>query len=179
MTRTTSRLLVASLIAVFALSAPARAQIGSPVEYGADAALTFLFDPNVVVLSVPVNDVRIGFFMSPRVELEPRFRLVAASGNGDSYTEALLVLGALFHFSASRVAPQTYLRPFAAVSSVRISGGNASTATSLGIGLGMKRPIGNRFAFRPELNYAHQFDNADVRSEDRLQLLLGFSVYSH
>jgi hypothetical protein len=179
MTRTVVRLLAGSLLALFTLSAPARAQIGSPVEYGADAALAFMLDPSVVVLSVPVNDVRIGFFMSPRVELEPRFRLVAARGSGDSYTEAVLVLGALFHYSASRAAPQSYLRPFAAVTSVKLSGNDAATATSLGVGLGMKRPIGNRFAFRPELNYAHQFDNDAVGSQDRLELLLGFSVYSH
>ena len=61
MTRTVVRLLAGSLLALFTLSAPARAQIGSPVEYGADAALAFMLDPSVVVLSVPVNDVRIGF----------------------------------------------------------------------------------------------------------------------
>ena len=179
MIRGATQLLACSLLALVTISAPARAQSGSPVEFGADAALTLVFDPNVVIVTVPVSEARIGFFVSPKVELEPRFRLVAASGGGGSTTELGLIVGALFHRSASRALPQTYVRPFAQLSSFRISGGSSSTATSLGVGVGMKRPIGNRFAFRPELNYAHQFDTGNSGTGDRLQLLIGFSVYSH
>ena len=50
------------------------------------------------------------------------------------------------------------------------SGGNA------GIGLGWKFPIGSRFAFRPEVNYRFLFGDLE---DQQLQLLAGFSVYTH
>jgi hypothetical protein len=167
-------------ILVLGAVTPARAQSGAPVEFGADAALSLLFDPSVVVINVPVSEVRIGFFLTPRVELEPRFRLVAARGDGADYSEAFLALGALFHTSTSRAAPQTYLRPFVSVSSIDFgSSGDSPSAVSLGVGVGVKRPIGNRFAFRPELNFAHTFERDGIEGQNRLQLLFGFSVYSH
>jgi hypothetical protein len=175
--------LAASLAAaaVFALPAFARAQAGEvpPIEYGGDAGVTALFDPSAIVLNVPVSSVRVGFFVTPRLEIEPRLNLIVAKGDGDTFTDAELTFGVLFHLSPSYTQAQTYFRPFASFSSTKFSGSDGASAIGAGIGLGVKKPIGTRFAFRPELNFAHTFADDDVEDESRVQLLLGFSVYSH
>src|SRR5215204_3777627 len=175
--------LAASLVAVavFALPAFARAQVSNdpPIEFGADAGVTALFDPSVIVLDVPVSAVRVGYFVTPRLELEPRLNLTVAKGGGDTFTQAELTLGVLYHLTPSYSQSQTYFRPFASFSSTKFSGSDGASAVTAGIGLGVKKPIGTRFAFRPELNFAHTFADDDVEDESRVQLLVGFSVYSH
>ncbi|HKH90791.1 MAG TPA: hypothetical protein VKA54_03250 [Gemmatimonadaceae bacterium] len=168
-------------VAILALPAAARAQVGEnpPIEFGADASVTALFDPGAIVLNVPVSAVRVGFFVMPRLEIEPRLNLTVAKGGGDTFTEAELTLGVLYHLTPSYSRSQTYFRPFASFSSTKFSGSDGASAVTAGIGLGVKKPIGTRFAFRPELNFAHTFADDDVEDESRVQLLLGFSVYSH
>ena len=175
--------LAASLVAILLLTvAPRlRAQVSAtPIEFGGDAAVTVLFDPSAVVLNLPVSEIRVGFFVTPRLELEPRLNLIVAKGDdGDTFTETHFTFGALFHLEPARSSARTYFRPFASVASTKFSGSDGTTAVALGVGLGVKRPIGNRFAFRPELNFAHTFARDNVEDESRVQLLLGFSVFSH
>ena len=175
--------LAASLVAVVMLVLPAgaRAQVSEdpPIEFGADAAVTALFDPSVIVVNVPISSVRVGFFVMPRLEVEPRLNLTVAKGGGDTYTQAELTFGVLYHLTPSYSQSQTYFRPFASFSSTKFSGSDGTSAVAAGVGLGVKKPIGTRFAFRPELNFAHTFAAEDVEDESRVQLLLGFSVYSH
>jgi hypothetical protein len=104
---------------------------------------------------------------------------VARGDEGDTFTETHFTFGALFHLEPARSSARTYFRPFASVASMKFSGGDGTTAVALGVGLGVKRPIGDRFAFRPELNFAHTFARDNVEDESRVQLLLGFSVFSH
>jgi hypothetical protein len=174
--------LAASLVAILLIIAPvgARAQVSAAqFEFGGDAALSVLFDPSAVVLNIPVSEVRVGFFVTPRLELEPRLNLTLARGDdGDTFTETHFTFGALFHLEPARSSARTYFRPFASVSSLKFSGSEGTTAVALGAGLGVKRPIGDRFAFRPELNFAHTFARENVEDESRVQLLVGFSVFS-
>jgi hypothetical protein len=171
--------LAATVLFVLPTLVRAQASASPPLEFGADAAVTVLFDPSAVVLTIPVAEVRAGYFVTPKIEIEPRLGLTAANGSGDSYTEVHLTLGALYHLTLSRAAAQTYVRPFASFSSVKFTGSSETRAGALGIGLGVKLPVGTRFAFRPELDFAHTFAGDDVEDESRVQLLLGFSVYSH
>ena len=67
------------------------------------------------------------------------------------------------------------LRPFVGVSSLDTEDEESSTGGEVGAGLGLKVPIGTRFAFRPELNYRHLFGDVD---DDQLQVLAGFSVFT-
>jgi len=175
--------LAASLAAIVLLTLPARVRaqgnVSPPLEFGGDAAVPVLFNPSAVVLTIPVSEVRVGYFVTPQIEIEPRVNLIAANGSGDSYTEVHLTVGALYHLTPSRAAAQTYVRPFASFSTVKFTGSDETRAGALGIGLGVKLPMGSRFAFRPELDFAHTFAGDDVEDESRVQLLLGFSVYSH
>ena len=149
---------------------------GAPVEWGVDGGITVSFDPTVTIVSIPVSQVRAGFFFSPTLELEPRLGLLSISGSGERFTQVQLDLGLLMHFGASRLQRQTCLRPFVGVSSTDVDDGDSSTGGTAGIGLGWKFPIGSRFAFRPEVNYRFLFGDLD---DQQLQFLAGFSVYSH
>lgn len=168
-----------SALAVLTLAASAQAQRSAtpPVELGVDAAVTIDFDPTVTTVSIPVSQIRAGFFATPSLEFEPRFGLISVSGDGGHFTRFQLDLGMLYHFSPSRAVAQTYLRPFAGV--VATSGGGDRATPSIGIGLGAKLPMGSRFAFRPELNYSHAFEHGRAPARDALQFLFGLSVYSH
>jgi hypothetical protein len=156
------RLLTALAAASFVVYAsPAHAQrgryrdVGTPPEFGIDAAATFTLDPSSTVISFPAALLRAGFFASPTLEFEPNFGLLTASGGGNRFTQVRFGLGLLYHFAPSRFEAQPYLRPFAALQSISSTGESTSTSPAAGIGFGVKFPMGSRFAFRPELNYAH------------------------
>lgn len=171
--------LVLLALALLSPTLAARAQSGgAPIEWGVDAAVTISFDPTVTIVSIPVSHVRAGFFITPTFELEPRFGLLSISSSGSRFTQTEFELGALLHFGDSRLDTQPYLRPFVGLSSTSTDADDAddsSTGGTVGVGLGLKIPIGSRFAFRPEVNYRHLFGDSD---DDQLQFLAGFSVYS-
>ena len=170
--------LIALATAMFSSTAHAQRSGSPPVEFGLDGAATFNFNPSVLVLTVPVAQARVGFFATPRIELEPQLGLINANGGGGHFTQLQLELGMLLHSRPSPRASQSYLRPFVGLSSVS-GGGGSSTSTVAGLGLGVKVPMGSRFAFRPELGYRHQFDRGTIRGAGQLQVLVGFSVFSH
>jgi hypothetical protein len=161
-------------------AAPASAQQSGPlpVEFGVDAAVTFFTDPNFTVVSLPLREVRLGFFATPSVELEPRLGLVSSSGGGTHSTDLEFGFGLLYHFTPSRAEAQPYVRPFVQVESRSSSGSRSATATTLGVGLGAKLPIHPRFSIRPEINFGHTFENDLVGAGNTIQLLLGVSAFS-
>ena len=148
---------------------------GAPVEWGVDGGITVSLDPTVTIVSIPVSQVRAGFFFSPTLEREPRLGLLSISGGGDRFTQIRLDFGLLMHFSGSRLQRQTYFRPFVGVTSTDLDEGDNETGGNAGIGLGWKFPIGSRFAVRPEVNYRFQFGDVE---DHQIQFLAGFSVYS-
>ncbi|PYP80550.1 MAG: hypothetical protein DMD35_04370 [Gemmatimonadetes bacterium] len=182
MTRVLTALVAAGLL-VYA--SPVHAQrgryrdVGTPPEYGIDAAATFTLDPSATAVSIPAARLRAGFFASHLLEFEPNLGFVSANGSGNRFTQLEFGLGALYHFARSRFETQPYLRPFAALQFVSATGESTSTSPAAGIGFGAKFPFGARFAFRPELNYAHVWTDGDADDLDQIQLLLGISVYGH
>lgn len=156
-----------------------------PVELGIDAAVTIgLGDNSVTVVDIPAQAFRIGFFVSDRISLEPKFGLTTVSGEGDTFTSYIAELGLLYHFYRARVRPDPYpypspasafyVRPFAGF--VGASGGGSSTTNGrLGVGLGMKVPLVNRLASRFEANFAHTFGDF---SSNQIGLLAGLSFFT-
>jgi hypothetical protein len=135
-------------------------------------------DPSFTVVSLPLREVRLGFFATPSVELEPRLGLVSSSGGGTHSTDLEFGFGLLYHFTPSRAEAQPYVRPFVQVESRSSSGSRSATAPTLGVGLGAKLPIHPRFSIRPEINFGHTFENDLVGAGNTIQLLLGVSAFS-
>lgn len=178
------RVLVTLVACSLAFATPAQAQRGRyrepepSAEFGLDAAVTFQLDPSATLISVPVAQLRAGFFASRRFEVEPTFGLFSSSGGGERFTQLQFGVGALFHFRTLRYETQPYVRGFAALQSISGSDQSTTTSPALGIGFGAKFPMGRSFAFRPELNYAHVWTDGPADDTDNVQLLLGFSVFT-
>ena len=169
------RLLSLAALSILTLSASASAQRSgsnpSP-EIGMDAAITFgLGDNNGTVIDIPAQSIRMGFFVSPQLSIEPMFGLTSASGGGSTVTLYNIGAGALYHFSPSRAAKQFYVRPFIQIAGVSASGSSDSQAL-FGVGGGVKIPLRDRIASRFEANFAH------TDGSDMIGLLAGLSFYT-
>jgi hypothetical protein len=176
------RRLAVAVIAVLALSSPALAQGGNPIELGIDGALSYGFDsPHITTLSIPVNRLRVGFFTSPRVSIEPYGSLDYSHVNDNSSSFLNLGVGGLYHFGVARNAPQPYVRPFAELFHTSFDGNNgstSSTAFALGGGVGVKIPIANHFAWRLEGALRHAFEHDNIDSSTAFSAFFGLSFFT-
>jgi hypothetical protein len=170
--RTRPKLFGIAASVALALPASGAAQ-GRPVELGIDAGGSFdLSGSNIVVIGVPVQDFRAGFFISDAVSVEPRVALTFIDQDGSSLTAIAAQLGPVVHFSPDRTRAQGYVRPFGGVSYITDNG----ALFSLGGALGVKLPIAERLAARVEGSYVHGFDS--FYGGDALGLMVGLSFFT-
>ncbi len=172
-----------SLIAIASTASAQRTTRGSMTsanpspELGVDAGVTFyLDDPTSTSLQIPIQSIRMGFFISPSVSIEPSLSYNYTSFDGGHNSNYGLGVGLLYHFSPSRMAKQWYVRPFIGLNGVSNENGSDS-AFDFGAGFGVKVPVGNRFASRFEANFAHYMN--DGATQNAVGLLAGLSVYTH
>jgi hypothetical protein len=171
------RILSFAALSILALSAPASAQRGSSMsspspELGMDAGITFnLTSPTSTTISIPAQQIRMGFFVSPALSIEPTLGLMSTSGGGTTVTVYNVGVGALYHFSPSRAANQFYVRPFLNIAGFS-GGGTSDSQAVFGVGGGLKIPLRDRIASRFEANFAHTDGN------DAIGLLAGLSFYT-
>jgi hypothetical protein len=159
-----------------ATGADAQRRTSRPIEFGVDGGITIGFDdPNTTVVSIP-QAIRVGFFMTDRVSLEPRLNFDSFSQGGGSLRTYAAELGALFHPGGYRTGSRIYIRPFVGVEGVGGSGPDDDDFY-VGGGVGVKLPFWDRrFAARLEANLAHVFDEGD--NDTRLGLLFGISAFN-
>jgi hypothetical protein len=177
------RLLSLAALSILTLSASASAQRSGSManpspEIGMDAGIGFrLTDPSTTTIAIPVPAIRMGFFLSPVLSIEPSLGLVSFSGGGFSGTDYTVGVGALYHFSPSRAAKQFYVRPFLGING---SSGDAGSGSSVafGVGGGLKIPLRDRIATRFEANFAHDGGRNGGGSSDMIGLLAGLSFYT-
>jgi hypothetical protein len=179
------RLLSLAALTILTLSASASAQRSGSMtnpspEIGMDAGLAFrLTDPTGAVLAIPIPAVRMGFFVSPVLSIEPTLSIISTSGDAfGSGTTYSLGVGALYHFSPSRAAKQFYVRPFIGIDGASGDAGSGSSVT-FGVGGGLKVPLRDRIATRFEANFGHNGGSNGGGSSDAISLLAGLSVYTH
>lgn len=173
-----TKLTVAAAALAFT-GAAAGAQAPRPIELGIDAGVTIgLGDNSTTTVDVPAQAFRIGFPISPRSSLEPKFRLNLISGDGDTFTSYRTELGWLYHLGSSRYPGAyqragTYVRPFAGL--IGHSDGDSSTSGLLGAGVGLKMPLVARLSSRFEANFAHLFGDSE---SNEIGLLAGLSFFT-
>ena len=173
-----------SLIAIASTASAQRSTRGTVTsanpspELGVDAGLQFTLDsPRTTSFQIPIQGIRMGFYVSPAISIEPSINLNSTSfQGGGSLTTYGVGLGMLYHFSTSRAAKQVYVRPFIGLDGFSGSG-NSDSAFSFGGGFGVKVPVGDRFASRFEANLSHASNNG--ASQNAIGLLAGLSVYTH
>jgi hypothetical protein len=171
-----------SVAALTLVASSAKAQRSSgrgstPIELGIDGGVIFGLDnPKVTVVSLPLQDFRIGFLVSPKWEIEPRFNLTSVHGGGFSATDYSFELGALYQPAGDRVGKGLYGRPFLGLTGTSASGGGSQHNGYGGFGLGVKLPFEDRrLATRMEAAYSHTFGNGGANA---IGLLFGLSFFT-
>jgi outer membrane protein with beta-barrel domain len=179
------RILFFGALALCAVASSAEAQRSSrrgstSVELGIDGGVMFgLDDPATTVISLPVQDFRVGFLVSPTWELEPRFNLTSIHGGGISATSYSFEAGVLYQPGGDRVGKGLYGRPFLGFTGVSASGSGVSGSTNNGfggVGVGLKLPWNDRrLATRMEANYTHGFGDGGGNA---IGVLIGLSFFT-
>lgn len=176
-----SKYLVALIVAAAPLAAPLAAQQSNgPIEIGMDAMLSrqsFKTDfgtSSATIFQVPLQQIRVGFPMTPTISLEPALGYTHVSGEGSSSDSFSGELGLLVHFNENRKQPQGFVRPLIGLDDKVL---DAGTHFTVGAGLGMKVPATDRIAGRFELRYKHQFESDGV-SGNLFGLAAGLSFFT-
>ena len=166
-------------LALGATAAGAQRPGPDPLELGVDAGINiYLGDNSFTTIDIPVSSARIGFPISVRTSLEPRFRLNVNTAGDDTRTSYLAELGLLYHLGSSRYPGAyhragMYVRPFLGI--LGFTNGGSDSFGRLGVGLGYKVPIVSRLSSRFEANFAHHFGDSD---SNVIGLLAGLSFFT-
>lgn len=193
-----SRTTIASLAVAMTLPAAAVAQDAAPkkpIELGIDAAIAreTQGSQKITSLVLPVSRLRVGFFLTDAVSLEPAIALSYFHVSNDSDISGFdrsssgfnydLDVGLLYHFRTDRTKAQPYVRPFLGLRGFSTSNDapnndfpDSGTQVSFGAGLGYKIPLASRVGTRLEVAYSHAGENEPVFSKtNRIFLSLGLS----
>lgn len=173
-----ARLLAVSAVLAITASSAGAQQRALPAELGLDAGVSIGFDaPRVTIVSLPVPAVRLGFYMSDRVSIEPKAGFQSVHDDAGTLSQYSAEIGLLYHFENMPVGRGVYARPFAGLIGTS-GGGSSDTQTFFGGGLGLKQPFANRFASRLEVNYSHMTAPRGGSAANSLGVLFGISVFS-
>jgi len=171
-------LVLAVAVALIAPAAGAqRTSRNGSLELGIDAGLTFgVGNSSGTLFSLPTQVFRLGYFLSDKLEFEPRFSINSISGGGNTVSTYNLEAGLLLIPDGDRVGKGLYLRPFVGVAGISVSGGNSSNSGDVGVGVGLKLPFADRrLATRLEANYDHGFSGG---GSNTIGLLAGLSFFT-
>jgi len=168
-----------------------------PIELGVDAALSHESEDGskLTQFTLPVTQLRVGFFVTDAVSIEPLFAFyysrssrenpisgVETKGSGSSYD---LNVGLLYHFQPDRTRSQPYIRPFLGIrgysseidAPVEIS--NSGSQTSLGAAIGVKVPVASRLGTRIEAGYRRGLESEpEFPATNTIFLSFGLSFFT-
>jgi outer membrane protein with beta-barrel domain len=162
-------------------------QASTPIEFGLDGALNFgLDDPKTTAVSLPVQNLRVGFMRNPVWSIEPFLQLNSIHQSGASATAMNIGTGLLYHFTQNRAEKQWYARPFVGLNhgSASETVGGVTTSTSVnqfqvGGGVGLKVPMADRWGLRFEGTMTHNFKTDAVAASSMLGFNAGLSFFTH
>jgi outer membrane protein with beta-barrel domain len=167
------------LLLASAASAQAQRQAPYPYEIGVDGTIarrSYDRGPDVTTVSLPVNTLRVGLFVTNQIELEPSLSFQRITvGDGDDRSQIDFSVAAPIYFTPERTKPQFFLRPVVGLFHVSDPGG---TQLNVGAGLGVKLPIDSRISTRLEAEYRHGNGSDDFAAYNQFGLIVGLSVYT-
>jgi hypothetical protein len=136
---------------------------------------------NVNTIDIPLGVIRAGFFITESVAIEPAFGLHYERIGDGSTSRTLFDIGLPIYLSPNRRENQIFIRPVVGLSHISsdppTGSGNSDTQANVGVGLGIKMPISDRFAARIEAEYRHAPKSDHLSSYDQIAALAGISVY--
>lgn len=154
------------------------------LELGVDAAIVHrMQDDHATTVEVPIQQIRLGYFVRSTILAEGAFHLSYANIRGSSASRADASGGVLLHVGEDTKRVRPFLHPFGilSVASVNEDLGTGSvrrtnTRTGVGVGLGLRVPFGERLATRFELQLEQFQPSSGLSSEDLLVFAVGLSV---
>jgi len=179
------------LVVALLLAGTARAQQGV-TEIGFDMALAYETESEIFSASLPFGGtlgtlvgpqggVRVGFFLSDALALEPTvsFQLISYGGgdfsDGDTETALGTSVKLLYHFGVDPDATRIYLG--AGPTFTWLDLGDSNTQFGLTGEFGAKLPIASRVGARLAAGYMHGFENDDFGSRNVIYGTAGLSVF--
>lgn len=164
-------------------SQPAMAQASGDIEIGGDAGLTIsIFPddiPNETSVSLPVQRVRVGFWLSDQMSVEPGIGFNWFDEDDFSFTTLRFDGSILYHFGRVGAA-RPYLRGTGAFDWIRFSDdvdSESFTQFGAGGGVGAKLPITGNLSFRLDGGVTRFFENDDFFASTAINALVGLSVF--
>ncbi len=129
-----------------------------PIEFGIDAGIQytmlqdfegFEFDDELS-FEVPFQTLRVGFFVSDNISIEPQvqFSFFDPGGDSDSEFQLGLLAAALYHFNPDMTQTQFFVRAGGAFLMYDFGSDFDDTVFGFGGGLGVKVPMSDSFMFR-------------------------------
>ncbi|MGD2216004.1 MAG: outer membrane beta-barrel protein [Gemmatimonadales bacterium] len=129
-----------------------------PIEFGIDGGITYSmlqdmdgmeFDDELS-FDIPFSTLRVGFFVSDNISVEPQVQFSFFDPGGDSDTQMQLGLLAavLYHFQPDMMETQFFVRGGGAFFMYDFGGDVDDTLFGFGGGAGVKVPIADSFMFR-------------------------------
>ena len=156
-----------------------------PIEIGVDGGFQFTLPEdgeNSTSIFLPAGWLRVGFFVSDRVELESLLGFSHFSMEDYSSTQFQLMPYLAYHFkSYDEGGPLPYVRVGAGLAFEDYSGESVDageTRFGVGVGLGVKFPMTDRLRFRVEGAFDHWFETDDYQGFNLIQILVGFSFFT-
>jgi hypothetical protein len=164
---------IASLL-LFLIVSPLSSQ-DHPIEFGVDGGVSFFSwedeDDGLTMISLPhssywaVGTFRLGFFLTPRVSLEPAVGLTRFSADDFSQTQLKFFPSVLLHFQDLGRVALPYVRGGAGLTYYGSEGSDGETQFGLGGGLGVKVPFGQVAFFRLEAGFEKWLERGDPETD--------------
>ena len=180
----TRRLTLAAGMLLLVPGGAAFAQQGA-VEFGVDAGYELSIvdnSDNVSSVGIPLQNLRIGFFVSDAVSIEPSVSSCASSvailsSGGTTLTTFSGAASLLYHLSQDPAQSRMYLRGGAGIAVIDL-GSNSVNQMGVSGGIGVKAPAGP-LAIRIEGHGGYSFENDDLASSIDLGVLFGISFFTN
>lgn len=174
-------------IALFLLAVPLQGQM-RPLELGVDGGVVYTDpagegrDNRVWDLALPVQNLRLGVFLTDRISVEPSISLARLDLRDD---EDLTQVGAagnlLYHLDTPGIRPRFFGQVGGGMEYVRVSDGGfreSDTQWLAGAGLGMRLPVADRIALRTSAVYWRAFESDLAPDANQVRGQLGISFFT-
>ena len=120
--------------------------------------------------------IGVGFYLSPRLSIEPTISFSRLSTGGESLTIFGVGAAVPFYFAKGWGRKGPYLAPRGTYNSFSGDGGSATQFTA-GAAIGTKVPLNDMAALRLQASFDYGIESSDVNSTTAFGGLIGLSVF--
>jgi len=180
MLRSTRNTLSIVLVSLTLAASGARAQ-GKAVELSAGllgfTSLSCSGCSSNSIISTGGSYAAVGFYLSPRLEIESSLSLQIANASGSNATVLGLAVGVPIYFDENWGRKGWYVAPRFTYLDASCSGCGSASQFGAGIAVGGKLPLNENAALRMQASYDYGFESSNVVSTSTIGASIGLSVF--